>query len=143
MIYYGNNPLPGPTNPGGSMLPTEQYSDSGNNITTPSLDVSDLSDLNNITTPAAGGSNLNDITTPSPERPFPGPQTEGTPVTPQGWFLTPAGNQVGLGDRPYGVTQSHDGKTLLVSNNGQSTQSLQVVDRTTGAVVQTISYDSP
>ena len=80
----GNNPLPGPTNIGGSMHPTEQHSDGGNNITTPSPD----------------GSDLNDITTPAPERPFPGPQTEGTSVTPQGWFLTPAGNQVGLGDRP-------------------------------------------
>ncbi|OKH48923.1 hypothetical protein NIES2101_21565 [Calothrix sp. HK-06] len=79
----------------------------------------------------------------APDRPFPGPQPDGTAITTQGWFLTPAGKQVGLGDRPYGLAQSPDGKTLLVSNNGQSTQSLMVVDRETGNVVQTIPYDAP
>lgn len=87
--------------------------------------------------------NYNDITTPAPERPVPGPQGSGPSITTQGWFLTPAGNQVALGDRPYGIAQSPDGNTLLVSNNGQSTQSLQVVDRLTGDVVQTISYNVP
>lgn len=81
---------------------------------------------------------------PAPDRPFPpGPQPDGTAITTQGWLLTPAGNQVQLGDRPYGIAQSPDGKTLLVSNDGQGTQSLQVVDRDTGAVVQTIPYNTP
>ncbi len=81
---------------------------------------------------------------PALDRPFPpGPQPDGTAITTQGWFLTPAANQVQLGDRPYGIAQSPDGKTLLVSNDGQGTQSLQVVDRDTGAVVQTIPYNTP
>jgi YVTN family beta-propeller protein len=72
-----------------------------------------------------------------------GPRGDGTAVTPQGWIVTPAGTQVTLGDRPYGIALSPDGKTLLISNDGQSTQSLMVVDRASGAVVQTIPYASP
>ncbi|MBR8834742.1 MAG: hypothetical protein DSM106950_12065 [Stigonema ocellatum SAG 48.90 = DSM 106950] len=98
---------------------------------------------NNPIIPSPTNPDGSDITTPAPDRPFAGPQPEGQIVNPQGQFLTPAGNQVQLGDRPYGITQSHDGNTLVISNNGQGTQSLQVVDRTTGAVVQTIPYDSP
>src|SRR5262249_35602624 len=62
----------------------------------------------------------------------PGPQGDGTGVTTQGWLLTPAGTQVDLngttaagdtiyGDRPYGLALSPDGRTLLISNDGQST----------------------
>ncbi|OAT82341.1 bifunctional YncE family protein/alkaline phosphatase family protein [Desulfotomaculum copahuensis] len=60
-----------------------------------------------------------------------------------GWAITPAGEQVKLGDRPYGMAISPDGKTILVSNDGQSTQSLMVVDRATGKVVQSIEYKKP
>ncbi|MCZ8512179.1 bifunctional YncE family protein/alkaline phosphatase family protein [Paenibacillus filicis] len=60
-----------------------------------------------------------------------------------GWTLTPAGEQVKLGDRPYGMTMSPDGQTLLISNNGQSTQSIMVVDRKSGKVIQTIPYKAP
>jgi YVTN family beta-propeller protein len=38
---------------------------------------------------------------------------------------------------------SPDGRTLLVSNDGQATQSLQVVDPRTSAVRQTLAYGSP
>jgi YVTN family beta-propeller protein len=38
---------------------------------------------------------------------------------------------------------SPDGKTLVVSNDGQSTQSLMVIDRATGTVLQTIPYKAP
>jgi acid phosphatase len=93
--------------------------------------------------------------------PHPGPQGDGTGVTPQGWRLTPAGTQVDLtgktaagdtsyADRPYGLARSPDGKTLLISNDGQSTgqdapqtQSLMVVDLASKKVVQTIPYKSP
>ncbi|MFC5647590.1 bifunctional YncE family protein/alkaline phosphatase family protein [Paenibacillus solisilvae] len=73
--------------------------------------------------------------------PFPwGAQVDGFA---NGWTLTPAGEQVNLGDRPYGMTLSPDGKTLLISNNGQSIQSIMVVDRKSGKVIQTIPYKSP
>ena len=66
-----------------------------------------------------------------------------TPTTPGGWVLTPAGQQVSLGDRPLSIAMSPDGKTLLVGNDGQSTQSLMVIDRASGTVEQTISYPAP
>src|SRR6266849_4417344 len=65
------------------------------------------------------------------------------PTTSQGWTLTPAGRQVALGDRPLSIALSPDGRTLLVGNDGQSTQSLMVVDRQSGSVLQTISYAAP
>ena len=81
-------------------------------------------------------------TAPAPDRPEPGPR-QGAAVNSHGWFLTPAGKQIEMGDRPLGIAESPDEKTLLVSNNGQSTQSLMVVDRATDKVVQTISYVAP
>jgi len=57
--------------------------------------------------------------------------------------LTPAGRQVALGDRPLSIASSPDGRTLLVGNDGQSTQSLMVIDRQTGSVQQTIPYPAP
>jgi acid phosphatase len=80
----------------------------------------------------------------APDRPLPpGPQPDGTAINPHGWFLTPAGQQVHLGDKPLGMALSPDGKTLVVSNDGQGTQSLQVIDRASGKVVQTIAYAAP
>jgi YVTN family beta-propeller protein len=72
-----------------------------------------------------------------------GPQANGTGVTPNGWFLSPAGKQLTLGDFPLGGAVSPDQKYLVVSNDGQGTQSLQVVDIALQKVVQTIPYKSP
>ena len=64
-------------------------------------------------------------------------------VNVHGWTLTPAGRQVRLGDRPYGMAISPDGHTLVISNDGQSTESLMVVERSSGEVRQTLAYDRP
>src|SRR5262249_14207087 len=73
-----------------------------------------------------------------------GPQGDGTGVTTQGWLLTPAGEQIQLGDRPMGIALSPDGKTILVSNDGSSAiESLMVIDRASGDIVQTINYPAP
>jgi len=72
-----------------------------------------------------------------------GPRIEGTAITSQGWQVTPAGQQITLGDRPYGMTISPDGNTLLVSNDGYGTHSLMVVDRASHNVLQIIPYRSP
>ncbi|TFC09888.1 phosphoesterase [Cryobacterium algoritolerans] len=72
-----------------------------------------------------------------------GPQGDGTALTPVGQRVTPTGRQTNLGDLPLNSALSPDGKTLIVTNNGQGTQSLQVVDVAAGAVVQTIPYASP
>jgi YVTN family beta-propeller protein len=82
-------------------------------------------------------------------QPTAGPQGDGTAITPIGWRITPAGRQIQLvsglvyADRPYAVTQSPDGKKLLISSNGQSTQSLMLVDEASGAIEQAIPYGSP
>ena len=60
-----------------------------------------------------------------------------------GQLLTPAGQLTTLGDLPLNEALSPDGRYLIVSNNGQGTQSLQVIKTATGKVVQTIPYKSP
>lgn len=72
-----------------------------------------------------------------------GPQGDGTSVTPNGWHLTPAGKQIKLGDFPMGGAVSPDGKFVVVSNAGQGTQSLQVLNTKSKEVIQTIPYESP
>lgn len=72
-----------------------------------------------------------------------GPQGDGTSVTPVGYRVTPAGRQTNLGDLPLAMRLSPDGSMLLVSNDGQATQTVQVVDPSTSHVVQTISYVAP
>ena len=72
-----------------------------------------------------------------------GPKPDGTAVTSYGWTVTPAGRQVTLGDKPFGTALSPDGKTMLVSNDGQYKQSIMVVDTATRQVKQTLTYVSP
>jgi YVTN family beta-propeller protein len=72
-----------------------------------------------------------------------GPRADGTGVTPNGWIVDPAGTQLQVGGRPYGLALSPDGGRLLLSNDGQGTQSLMSVDTTAKSVAQTIPYTSP
>ncbi|MGZ4654604.1 alkaline phosphatase family protein [Oryzihumus sp.] len=72
-----------------------------------------------------------------------GPRPDGTAVTPVGFRVTPAGDQTRLGDLPLTSALSPDGRHLLVSNDGQGTQSLQLVDAADHRVEQTIPYTSP
>jgi YVTN family beta-propeller protein len=52
-------------------------------------------------------------------------------LLPNGWTLTPAGKMVTLGDLPLNMTISGDGKYLAVTNNGVSTQTIQLLDAKT------------
>ena len=45
-----------------------------------------------------------------------------------GWKLSPAGRQLQLGDLPLNMQVSATGKLLAVTNNGQSTQTVQLID---------------
>ncbi|WP_334172975.1 alkaline phosphatase family protein [Sinomonas sp.] len=72
-----------------------------------------------------------------------GPSQDGTAVTPTGQRITPWGDQTDLGDLPLNSALSPDGSRLLVTNNGQGTQSLQLVDVADHAVEQTLPYKSP
>lgn len=47
---------------------------------------------------------------------------------PNGWSLTPVGTSLPLGDLPLNIAVSHGRKYLAVTNNGQSIQSLQLID---------------
>lgn len=49
-------------------------------------------------------------------------------LLPNGWKLSPAGNFLTLGDLPLNMQLSKSGKLLAVTNNGQSTQSIQLID---------------
>jgi YVTN family beta-propeller protein len=47
---------------------------------------------------------------------------------PNGWSLTPAGDKLPLGDLPLNIAVSSDGNFVAVTNNGQSDQSIMVID---------------
>jgi YVTN family beta-propeller protein len=49
-------------------------------------------------------------------------------LLPNGWKLSPAGRSIALGDLPLNMQLSTSGKFLAVVNNGQSTQSVQLID---------------
>jgi len=72
----------------------------------------------------------------------PGPQPDGTSVTPQGWHVTPAGAQTMLGSGPLGIAMSPDGAHALITNAGYSNHSLMLVDTASGVVQQTIGTQS-
>ncbi|MDB5010603.1 MAG: hypothetical protein JWQ06_1392, partial [Mucilaginibacter sp.] len=52
----------------------------------------------------------------------------GQVLLPNGWKLSPAGTSLPLGDLPLNIQLSASGKLLAVNNNGQSTQSIQLID---------------
>jgi YVTN family beta-propeller protein len=55
-------------------------------------------------------------------------ESTGQVLLPNGWKLNPAGRAIPLGDLPLNMQLSASGKYLAVTNNGQSTQSVQLID---------------
>lgn len=51
-----------------------------------------------------------------------------TITLPNGWSLSPAGRSLPLGDLPLNIAVSSSKKWIAVTNNGQSKQSLQLID---------------
>ena len=49
-------------------------------------------------------------------------------VLPNGWSLSPAGKSIPLGDLPLNLVISSSGKLMAVSNNGQSKQTITLID---------------
>lgn len=49
-------------------------------------------------------------------------------LLPNGWSLSPVGKSLTLGDLPLNLQVSNNKKMLAVTNNGQSTQSIQLID---------------
>ena len=54
---------------------------------------------------------------------------------PNGWSLTPPGNSVDLDDLPLNLVVSPSKKYMAVTNNGQSTQSIMLLDAKTGQLI--------
>lgn len=59
-------------------------------------------------------------------------------VLPNGWSLSPAGSSLSLGDLPLNMAVSPDKKWLAVTNNGQSTQTLQLINVKSNTVAEDI-----
>src|SRR5260221_5722039 len=57
---------------------------------------------------------------------------------PNGWNLTPAGKSLQLGDLPLNIAVSSTKKFMAVTNNGQSTQTIQLVDVIKEEVVSSV-----
>lgn len=49
-------------------------------------------------------------------------------MLPNGWSLSPAGRRIALGDFPLNLVVSPSGNLMAVTNNGQSTQSIMLID---------------
>ena len=59
-------------------------------------------------------------------------------MLPNGWSLTPAGRSLELGDLPLNIAVSSTGKLMAVSNNGQGTQSIQLIDAKNEKVISIV-----
>ncbi|MEZ5106894.1 MAG: bifunctional YncE family protein/alkaline phosphatase family protein [Draconibacterium sp.] len=57
---------------------------------------------------------------------------------PNGWHLTPVGKTVRLGDLPLNIAVSPSEKLAAITNNGQSTQTIQLVDIKKGVTIDTV-----
>jgi YVTN family beta-propeller protein len=57
---------------------------------------------------------------------------------PNGWHLSPAGRSLPLGDLPLNLAVSPSKKLMAVTNNGQSVQSLQLIDPKTEKVLDNV-----
>ncbi len=59
-------------------------------------------------------------------------------MLPNGWSLTPAGRSLEVGDLPLNIAVSASGKLMAVTNNGQGTQSLQLINPATQTVLHNV-----
>ncbi len=57
---------------------------------------------------------------------------------PNGWSLTPAGKQVTVGDLPLNMAVSPDKKFIAITNNGQSDQSVQLLNVKKGKITDSV-----
>ncbi len=66
----------------------------------------------------------------------PGTETQGRPRLPTGASLDPAGRSYPIGNMPLAASASPEGRFVVVSLAGWREQGLDIVDRSTGTVVQ-------
>jgi len=58
---------------------------------------------------------------------------------PNGWSITPAGDKLSLGDLPLNIAVSNSGNYVAVTNNGQSTQSIMMIETKTEKRTDSVS----
>ena len=64
---------------------------------------------------------------------------EGSRLTlPNGWTLSPAGRSLPLGDLPLNIAVSKSKKLIAVTNNGQSVQSIQLINPATEKILDNV-----
>ena len=68
----------------------------------------------------------------------PGKSGENKVLLSNGWKLSPAGEQIPVGDLPLNMVISPDGKYAVITNNGAGKQSVQVLSVEQNKVVQTV-----
>ncbi|MBC7873884.1 MAG: bifunctional YncE family protein/alkaline phosphatase family protein [Ferruginibacter sp.] len=61
-----------------------------------------------------------------------------TVMLPNGWSLSPAGRSLPLGDLPLNIALSASKKLMAVTNNGQSVQSIQLINPITEKILDNI-----
>ncbi|MEQ1799949.1 MAG: beta-propeller fold lactonase family protein, partial [Lacibacter sp.] len=59
-------------------------------------------------------------------------------LLPNGWSLSPAGRSLDAGDLPLNIAVSYSQKWIAVTNNGQSTQTIQLIDIQQEKTVHTV-----
>jgi DNA-binding beta-propeller fold protein YncE len=59
-------------------------------------------------------------------------------LLPNGWTLSPAGRSLPLGDLPLNIAVSKSKKLMAVTNNGQSVQSIQLIDPATEKILDNV-----
>jgi len=74
---------------------------------------------------------------PAP-RDTPGQTADGRVRLPNGWFLSPAGRQVKVGDFPLGLAITPDGRLAAVTHSGWHAKGLDLVDLEHGTHVQNV-----
>src|SRR5262245_16189076 len=72
---------------------------------------------------------------------LPGPAGSGRVRLPNGWYLSPAGRQVGVGDLPLGLAVSPDERVAAVTHSGWKGKGLDLVDLVAGEHLQKIPLD--
>ena len=76
-------------------------------------------------------------TAPAP-RDTPGQTSDGRVRLPNGWFLSPAGKQVKVGDFPLGLAISPDGRLAAITHSGSHAKGLDLVDLERGTFLQNV-----
>jgi DNA-binding beta-propeller fold protein YncE len=72
---------------------------------------------------------------------WPGIQSGGVTLLPNGWSIKPAGEQIDLGDFPTHMEVSPDGKFVAVLHAGYGTHEVKVMDIASRKMISSVTFD--